>query len=86
MVIWGALLRARDGEIFVSGVVSLSELHKHSMYFTLRQRYQIEERIIVHRYPPGTTAEQVTQAIELLTREERLKLWNLPVKAIGASR
>lgn len=86
MRIWSAVLRQHDGEITVTEVWSLAELHKSATLIDLRMRYNADIRLITMRLPDGTERQHVFDAIDRLTADERLRLYQIPTHPLGYRR
>jgi hypothetical protein len=75
-MIWALLLRPSNGDIHVTEVWTLQELGGERKLLDLRLRSNPAMRLITLRLPPGTTHEQLLQAVTMLTEDERYKLYN----------
>jgi len=76
--IWIAILRPYEGDIIVIGIVSLREMVDTARMMELKMRYNPDMRLLTMRLPRGTRREQVMEAFDQLTTDERMKLYNLP--------
>lgn len=76
-MIWTAVLRPYAGEVILSEVLTLTELSKKAVLAELRLRYNPSMRLLILRLPDGTRRKQVFAAFDLLTRDERRRLYHL---------
>jgi hypothetical protein len=81
--IWIAILRQFNGDIVASGVMSLREAFESAHHLDLRMRYANDMRLVTFRLPAGTKREQVFTALDLLSKDERYKLYHLPKHEMG---
>lgn len=82
--IWIAILRMVNGEVVAIGMMTLRELTTDCLEMELRMRYNPDIRLVTMRLPPGTRREQVSEAFDLLTDDERRRLYQLPQHPIKA--
>ena len=75
--IWIVLLRPDEGGITAMGVATLREVAETARQLELKMRFN-PIRLVIMRLPAGTRREQVFDAIELLSNDERVRLYNLP--------
>lgn len=77
--IWIVMLRPCDdnGTIAATGVMSLREMLENARWLDLRMHFN-SIRLLTMRLPAGTRRDQVFDAFELLTNDERVRLYNLP--------
>lgn len=73
--LFGVFLRPHDGDIAIEAVMTPKEVGDRAGYLLMRMRYQQDMRGSWFKMPPGSTSEQVADAIEALGAEERLALY-----------
>ena len=59
-------------------ILSLSEMLETSRVLDLKLRFNPDMRLVTMRLPSGTRREQVFEAFDQLTDEERSRLYRLP--------
>jgi hypothetical protein len=74
-MIWALILCPSNGDIHVTEVWTLQELGVEGKWLDRRMKNN-DMRLITLRLPPGTTHEQLLQAVTMLTEDERYKLYN----------
>lgn len=73
--IWIVILRPYEDGIQTYGVISLREMVEVSHLLELTMRFNPDLRLVAMRLPPHTLCEQVYDALDLLSDDERFRLW-----------
>jgi YD repeat-containing protein len=80
--IWVVMLRPYDSGIETVAAWSLRDFARDVFKLNLRMRYNPDTRLVTLRLPAGTRHQQVFDAFDLLTGDERRRLYNLPQHAM----
>lgn len=77
-MIWIIILRLYDGAVRLVGVQTIREVFDMGHTLALRIRYNPATRLVTLRLPLNTRRDQVFGAVDSLSDDERLRLYNLP--------
>jgi len=75
--IWVAVMRPVQGIVQIIKVWSLIEMTRRVREVEFWLRRHADLRFVILRLPSGTRREQVLAAFDLLTYDEKLRLFNL---------